>query len=106
MKHSILFFGLALVAAGGLATSARADDITPGSSTVSTSGQSAAMISDNLTRQTISENAAQQAFNANINPLTTVTLAGPYDQEDAFKGANGYTLPGWNVFTGDIQAGD
>jgi hypothetical protein len=98
MKYSALFLGLAL-AATMPAAFARADDsMSPAAS------QSAAMPSDYATQQAAIENQAEQAYQADANPLATVKLASPYDQEDAFKGPGGYPLPGWDVFTVDGQA--
>jgi hypothetical protein len=36
------------------------------------------------------------AYDANVNPLAFVLeKVGPYDIEDAFRGPNGFPLPGW-----------
>ncbi len=97
MKHSAFFLGLVL-AASPAALSQAAD--TPNSRLV----QSAAMSSDNPTQQAAVTTAAEDSFVSNRNPLASARLASPYDQEDAFKDANGNPLPGWNLFGGDIQA--
>jgi hypothetical protein len=101
MKHSALFLAAALVATAGAANLSQAADLTTPVAT-----QAAAMPADNLTQQAAIENEAEQAYQADANPLTIVKLASPYDQEDAFKGPGGYPLPGWDVFTIDAQAND
>ena len=101
MKQSALFLALALAATAGVANLSRAADATMPAAT-----QAAAMPGDNLSAQAATENAVQQDFAANVNPLANVKVVSPYDQEDAFKGSNGYPLPGWDVFTIDGQAND
>jgi len=101
MKQSALFFAFALAATAGAATLSRAAD-----STATAATQAAAMPGDNLSAQAAVENEAQSDFGANVNPLSNVKVASPYDQEDAFKGTNGYPLPGWDVFTIDGQANE
>jgi hypothetical protein len=103
MKHSALFLGFALAVAGPAALSWAADT---GTALSSASSQAAAMPADNLTLQTTIANQALQAYNQDINPLSVVKLASPYDEEDAFKGPNGYALPGWDLFTIDSAAND
>lgn len=98
MKYTAIFFGLAFAVTAGAASLARADDV------VNSTYQSAAAPADNLSAQAATENQAIQDYNANIDPLTNVRISGPYDQEDAFKGRNGYPLPGWDVFSVDGQA--
>jgi hypothetical protein len=98
MKYSTLFFALALAATAGTANLAfAADPATPPT-------QAATMPGDNLSTQATTENAAQQDFAANVDPLSNVRGVSPYDQEDAFKGANGFPLPGWDVFSVNAQA--
>jgi len=106
MKQSILSLAMILAAAGGFAAAAQAADTLPTTTqnTASVIGQAAAMPSSNLATRAAIENAAEQAYQQNINPLATVTLAGPYDIEDAFTGKNGTPLPGWDLFHGNLES--
>lgn len=105
MKSSFLSLSLALALSAGLAASALANETGSASSSMPTQVAAAPASSDNLAHQREMSGAAVDAYNANINPLATVKLVGPYDQADAFTGPNGFPLPGWYSMKGDVGSG-
>lgn len=105
MKSKVLVFGLALAMSAGFGVGARAAEVDAQASGVGMGvDQTAAMPSDAQSVAASLAQNAQQSYQANINPLASARLSGPYDPEDAFKGADGNPLPGWDVFTVDGQA--
>ena len=82
MKYSVLSITFA-VALAATATAALADPT-----------EVASAPNQNLARQQATENEAMKAYSNGVNQLWAVHTTGPYDQEDAFKGANGFMLPG------------
>jgi len=59
--------------------------------------QVAAAIQANAALVQKTQSSAIDAYNGNVNPLAyMLEKVGPYDLEDAFKGANGFPLPGWS----------
>ena len=57
-----------------------------------------------LARQQQTESDAVKAYNSGVNPLYGFRGTGVYDQEDAFKGPNGFMLPGTYMNNGDSNA--
>ena len=93
MNRSILAITLALGLSAGFAGAASAADQTPASPNLAT--QSALLPSQ------VVENAALDAYNANINPNVTVSTTGIYDVEDRYTGPTGTPLPGWGALKGE-----
>ena len=59
--------------------------------------QVAAVIQANAALVQKTQSLAIEAYGENVNPLAyMLEKVGPYDLEDAFKGANGFALPGWS----------
>ena len=52
------------------------------------------------------KSSAIEAYNTNVNPLAFVLeKVGPYDLEDAFRGPNGFPLPGWSEIANPAAGG-
>jgi hypothetical protein len=104
-KSKVLVFSMALALGAGLGVGARAAEVDAQASGVGMSvGQTASMPADEQSVEAALAQDAQQSYRSNTNPLASARLSGPYDGEDAFKGKDGYPLPGWDVFTVDGQA--
>jgi len=99
MKRSFVSLSLAVAFAAGLAAPALAfDQNTPAWSAPT---QIAARdSSSNLVSQHEMEATATSAYEHNINPLSVMRLASPYDTQDAFTGMDGRPLPGWEMGAG------
>lgn len=101
MKQAVLSvaFAAALMATTTIAFAADQTSSSP-----SMPKQIASTPNQNLARQQAMENQAQKAFNAGINPLANFQSSGVYDQADAYKGPNGFMLPGTYMNGGDSNA--
>ena len=68
--------------------------------------QVAAVIQANAAMVQKTQSSAIEAYNANVNPLAfMLEKVGPYDIEDAFRGPNGYALPGWSEIGNPASGG-
>jgi len=68
--------------------------------------QVAALVEANAMNVKHTENYAEQAYAANINPLSfMLEKVGPYDLQDAFTGSNGFPLPGWEGIANPASMG-
>ena len=100
MKQAILSWALA-AALIGAAASSHAD---PSAPVFSPSTQVASSPDQALAKQHEMESHAVKAYENGVNPLASAHFSGVYDQEDAFKGVNGYPLPGTYMNNGDTNA--